>query len=156
MDATKQPGLKIDQVFLLRATFAHREDVFQLPPTTPITDMPVQMVAAVTGKVGNRGAAMKLRAYTEPDAQGLYAFDIEVGAVVSAVEGEENLDPLEFISANGVIAFYPYLREAVANITMKGRFGPMWMKPINFFALAQPDDEEQSASQVGSGLDQRD
>jgi preprotein translocase subunit SecB len=32
---------------------------------------------------------------------------------------------------------YPFLREAVANLTGRGRFGPVWLNPFNFMLLAQ-------------------
>jgi len=137
MDATKQPGIQIAQIFLLGAQFAHREDALALPFNTQIADLQVQLEAKVAGKPGDAAAVVRLRAFTEKKPEFLYSFDVEIAAVVMSVPGEENLDPFAYAQGMGPAAFFPFLREAVASLTMKGRFGPIWLKPINFVAIAQ-------------------
>lgn len=142
MDETKQPGLQVSQVLLLRALFEHRADAFTLPHTTPIVDLPVQLEANAVGKPGESVAIVRVRVYTPSDIEPpLYRFDIEVAAMVNTVPGEENLEPFEWAKAHGPQMLYPFLREAVASITLKGRFGPIWLKPFNFKA-ANPKVEE--------------
>ena len=146
MDTTKQPGIQISQVILLGARFAHRDDVFALPPTTRVEDLPINIEAKVGGKVGDPAAVIRLRAFTGEAPEFLYRFDVEVAALIERVPGEENLDPFEYASGMGPVAFFPFLREAIANITMRGRFGPLWLKPYNFVAsppatLATPGDK---------------
>lgn len=140
MDKTKQPGLKIDHVFLLNAHFSHREDTLALAPQTAIPDLPLSLEAKAVGQPGV--AAIRLRAFTPDDPTLLYRIDVEIAAIVSVVSGEENLEPLQYVKESGFYVFYPYLREAVANLTMKGRFGAIWMKPLNVVAaLAESDSE---------------
>src|SRR6266508_464242 len=129
MDTTKQPGLQIAQVILLVAQFAHREYAFALPPNTPIPDLPIQVEVKVGGKAGEPAAVLRLRVFTEKSPESLYSFDVEIAALVTRVPGEENLDPFAYVSGMGSAAFFPFLREAVANLTMRGRFGPIWLKP---------------------------
>jgi preprotein translocase subunit SecB len=135
MDQSKQPGIKIDQVFLFESRFAHRKDALALPPTTAIGELPINIEAKVLGKKGERAAAIMLSAATNDDPTLLYSLHVEIAAVVSVVPGEENLDPFEYAMGMGPAAFFPFLREAVASITWKGRFGPIWLKPLNFLAL---------------------
>jgi preprotein translocase subunit SecB len=137
MDATKQPGLQIAHIILLRAHFAHRDDAFALPPNTPIQDLPLRIEAKVGGKTGEPAAVVSLRVFTEKNPELLYSFDVEIAALVTRVPGEENLDPFEYVNNMGPAAFFPFLREALANLTMRGRFGPIWLKPMNFVALSQ-------------------
>jgi preprotein translocase subunit SecB len=146
MDESKQPGLQIDQVFLLQAQFAHRQDVLALPPNTSIGDLPITVETKALGKPGDRSIAISLRAFTPEGQTPLYRIDIEVAAIISAIPGQENLDPFEYAMKMGSAAFFPFLREAVATITLKGRFGPVWLKPINFAALAaaQPAPPQES------------
>jgi preprotein translocase subunit SecB len=135
MDSAKQPGLQINQVILLEAHFAHRKDALQLPSTTLIGDLPVQIEQKIAGKPGEQTAVIGLRAFTAENVELLYSFSVEVVAIISTVAGEENLDPFEYANQMGPAAFFPFLREAIANLTMKGRFGPLWLKPINLVAL---------------------
>lgn len=144
MDTTRQPGIQIAQIILLGAHFAHRDDVFSMPPTTTIEDLPLSIEAKVGGKPGDPGVILRLRAFTPENTELLYRFDIEVAALIERVPGDENLDPFEYARSMGPAAFYPFLREAIANITMRGRFGPLWLKPYNFVA-ANPATEATAA-----------
>ncbi len=138
MDTTKQPGLQIAQILLLGAKFAHREDALALPTTTPIANLPIQFEAKIGGKSGEQSAAVRLRMWTPPERTDvLYALDIEVAAIISATPGQENMDPFEYAKDVGPVMLFPFLREAVANITMKGRFGPLWIHPLNLVAAQQ-------------------
>jgi preprotein translocase subunit SecB len=147
MDASKQPGLQFSQVILLKATFAHRDDVFALPPTTQVASIPLKIETRVGGKTGDASAVIRVRVFTDDSPELLYRFDVEVAALVTQVVGEENLDPFEFVQHMGPAALYPFLREAVANITMKGRFGPVWLKPFNF-AMMGDKQAEPTADEV--------
>jgi hypothetical protein len=35
----------------------------------------------------------------------------------------------------GVSMVFPFVREAIANLTMRGRFGPVWIDPLNVQAI---------------------
>jgi preprotein translocase subunit SecB len=136
MDKTKQPGLQFSQIILLGAKFEHRPDVFGVPPATQVEGMTLNIEAKVAGKPGDPHAILSVRAFTGDDPGLLYRFDVEVAALVSQVPGEENLDPFEYAQNMGPAALYPFIREAVASITMKGRFGAVWLKPYNFGVVA--------------------
>ena len=142
MNESKQPGIVIHQILVLNVRFGHRADVLQLPADTRIEDLPVRIEAGVMGKQGDTTVAIKLHAFTPEDRDDLlYNFDIEMAAVVGAVEGEENLDPLVYATGMGAPSLFPFLREAIANITGRGRFGPLWLKPMNFHAFAPKEVE---------------
>ncbi len=149
MDTTKQPGIQIAQIILLGAQFAHREDALAVPPNTLIANLEVQLEAKVGGQPGDPTAVVRLRAFTAKDSNFLYTFDVEIAAIVTSVPGEENLDPFEYARGMGPAAFFPFLREAVASLTMKGRFGAIWLKPINFLAVPQQQTAEVAALREG-------
>jgi len=149
MDTSKQPGLQIAQVLLLTAHFSHREDALALVANTAIENLTVQIEAKVAGKSGDPVAVVRLRVFTEKNPEHLYNFDVEIAAVITHVPGEENLDPFEYARSMGPAAFFPFLREAVANITMKGRFGAVWLKPVNFLAIPQQTAAEVAALSEG-------
>lgn len=137
MDSTKQPGLQISQIILLGAKFAHRDDAFALPTTTGIESVPIQVEIKVSGNAGDPATVVRVRAFTGDDPELLYRFDVEIAALITKVSGEENLDPVEYGRRMGAAALYPFVREAVASLTMRGRFGPLWLKPYNFAAMTE-------------------
>ena len=82
-------------------------------------------------------AVLTMRVRTDPkDADALYKFDVGITVMMIAVKGEENLPPDEYLTQAGMSLLYPFLRETIANITMRGRFGPVWLQPINLRAFA--------------------
>ncbi len=141
MDPTKEPGIHIGQILVLRSNFAHRADVLALAPTMAV-ELPIQIEAKVGGKEGDPAALISLRAYTPPDQlELLYSFDVEMVALVGRIEGKENLDPHTYATEIGPTMLFPFLREAVAAITGKGRFGAVWLKPMNLSLLEKEEAE---------------
>ena len=43
--------------------------------------------------------------------------------------GFENLPMADFLGDSAPALLFPFLREAFANITTRGRFGPVWLQP---------------------------
>ncbi len=132
MTETKSPGVNIGQIFAGEVRFAHRSDALALPPTTRHEVTDVQVTFEIREAEDKKSALLKARISTNPsDSNALYQFAIEVIAIANAVEGQESLAPAEFLKIAGIATLYPFLRELVANITMRGRFGPVWLNPIN-------------------------
>jgi hypothetical protein len=79
---------------------------------------------------------------TDPNA--VYRFVVEMCALIEQVPGQENMTPHEYVTSGAAAAtLYPFVRETVANLTWKGRFGPIWLNPFNFqaaFASASVSD----------------
>jgi preprotein translocase subunit SecB len=136
MDETKQPGVQIDQVILLNAEFSHGDKALSLPASTRITNLNFNIETRTGAIESGKAAFLAVRATTDPegDTEYLYRVSVEVVMVVSAIPGQENLPPVEYVQQMGPAAVYPFVREAVANLTMKGRFGSLWLKPFNFRA----------------------
>ena len=134
MDQTKQPGIQVDQVVLVEARFAHGRNALVLPPTTRIAELNFNVEFKVGGKPGEKSAIVGVRASTPEDPDALYSVSVEVAMIVTAIPGQENLDPFEYAQQMGPAALFPFVREAVASLTMKGRFGALWLKPYNLVA----------------------
>ena len=43
----------------------------------------------------------------------------------------------DFLAGPAVALLYPFVREAFANLTLRGRFGPVWLNPFNVRAMAE-------------------
>jgi preprotein translocase subunit SecB len=138
MDKSRQPGLLIDQIFLLSAHLEHRQDALSLPPTTRV-DADVKIDVAVGLSEDNSRGILTITVSTvEAEPGPLYRFQVAMCALVRADESAPNLPVNEYLTKQGAPSMYPFLREAVANLTGRGRFGPMWLKPLN---LTAPDVE---------------
>lgn len=136
MDEKRQPGLQFHQIFLSRATFGHRADALERPPDADFPDLGFQVNVQLRGNAAQKVAAVTLVVSSLPSDEAQYTVEVEITALVGVVPGEENLDPVEYAKTIAPAALYPYAREAISNLTMRGRFGPVFLKPLNFTALS--------------------
>lgn len=137
MDQTKAPGIRIAQILLERAVFEHREDFLALPPNTPIGAPDITLTTTAGQSPDNKRGIIKLRVQTKPEQRPLYNVDVEMTALVEVEEGKENMSIEQYIRVSGPAMIYPFIRQVVADLTFKGRFGPMWLNPVNFIAAAK-------------------
>jgi|SRR5689334_15943649 len=140
-DATKQPGIVISQVFLERALFSHREDALQLAPNTPFQPT---LAVGIQGGVSpdEKTGFIRISVQTKPEERPLYSIDVAMMALFAVAEKEENLPLKQYLHTAAPAMLYPFVREAVASITWRGRFGPVWLAPFNIsVAMAEPSGE---------------
>jgi preprotein translocase subunit SecB len=138
VDQKRQPGVQFGQIYLSELRFSHRRDALNLPHTTPVDLDRVKLEARIAEQADHRVAVLTLRVSTDPkDGKALYQFLVEMVATVTVAEGEPNLPPAAYLKVAGPATLFPFLREVVANLTMRGRFGPVWLKPFNFQSLAK-------------------
>jgi preprotein translocase subunit SecB len=152
MDPEKQPGIQFAQIFLSSAEFRHRADALSLAPTSRPESQQIQIEVRVLQQTDaiTQPAALVVKVSSAHDEKALYAFSVEMIAIVEREEGAPpNLAPAEYARLQGPAALYPFIREAVVNLTSRGRFGPVYLKPFNFRAA-------QAATVAGdAGLEQR-
>lgn len=79
-------------------------------------------------------AAVQVQVATAPESTGHYIFDVTMMATVTVQDGHANMPPEEYVTISGASLLYPFIREHVANLTMKGRFGAVWLRPFNLQA----------------------
>jgi preprotein translocase subunit SecB len=133
IDPTKQPGIRIAQIFLERASFEHRPDFLAFDPATAVeTDIELNLSSGLSsdGSLGKIQILVSSKQETEP----LYRFSFLMTALVEAEEGANYPLP-EYVKANALGMMFPFVRELVANVTSRGRFGPLWLRPVNLVAL---------------------
>lgn len=136
MDESKQPGLEFAQIFLTSVHFEHRKDALSHVPDTHI-DLDVGVtVKVMVSEDGSKGI-ITLGVKTDDAKDPLYRFHLEMTALVKADAAAPNLSPEDYLTNQGPAAMYPFLREAVANLTARGRFGPVWLKPLNLRAASR-------------------
>ncbi len=136
MDETKQPGLQIAQIFLSAAHLEHRHDALSLPLSTRIEAAIKVNATASVQEDGSQGLLV-MSVATDDEKDPLYRFRVEMTALIAVDRSEPNLTVREYLIKQGPAMMYPFLREAVANLTGRGRFGPMWLRPLNLTAPSE-------------------
>ena len=139
MDETKQPGLRVDQVFLRAVLFQHREDALSLPPNTSVGEMAVTVTMQTGITEAGTAGFVGIRVDSDNTSNPLYRFSLDMVTLVSEEESSKNFPVEDFLRKNGPALLYPFVREALASITARGRFGPIYLKPFNMRVLAQEE-----------------
>lgn len=135
-DLTQQPGITIHQVYLESARFSHRADFLALPPNYPIGELQTELTMAFALDSADDSKAALRATLRTMKSDGAYDFEVTVGAVVQAA-AVPNFTVAEYAGTSGAALLIPFLREHVAAITGRGRFGPVWLHPMNILAIAQ-------------------
>jgi preprotein translocase subunit SecB len=135
MDETKQPGLSIGQIFLARAHFEHRADYLNLPGDAGAGQdhAPVRVSTRVGLKPDGTSGIISITVISDAE-DAIYRYEIEMVGVINQ-DAVANMPVKDFLVKNGPSMMYPFLREAVANLTSRGRFGPSWLRPFNWRAV---------------------
>jgi len=135
MDAKTHPGIAVGQVFLERVAFSHRADFLALPPDTKPEVGDVAIGVSVGESPDGEGGLIRIEVRTDPARNPLYT--VAMVALVRRLPGEGNLPVHDFVvSAASVSLLYPFVREAFAAVTLRGRFGPVWLSLLNPQAVA--------------------
>jgi preprotein translocase subunit SecB len=131
-------NLSISQIVLERAEFAHREDYLRLEQKTALPPSSVEMTVQVQRAEGNTKGAALVRVIASSGEDAVYHFAVTYVVFYGMVwEGDESVpDDLDRrLMVTGATMLFPFLRETVANLTSRGRFGPSWLTPTNFNSL---------------------
>lgn len=82
-----------------------------------------------------RAGVVRMVIKTDNETKPHYEFEVIVAATISVEDGAENMSIEEYVRGGaGRALLYPFAREAVANLTGRGRFGHLWLHPFNFVA----------------------
>jgi preprotein translocase subunit SecB len=144
-DPNRHPGLQLSQIFLRQAHFEHAVEPLGIPAvaTTEATISITFNVTELTTDAGKQAMSVLLRARSTPGFDHPYRIDVMMQGIIEPIEGEENFPVADYARVAGATLLFPFLREAVANITGRGRVGPLWLKPFNVqFAAGHPDSME--------------
>lgn len=136
-DPSKPPGIKLHQVFLESARFEHSPDFLAHPPATSVGDLGIHLEFqfALDNEDPTKGAVRSVMRTTNVD--GLYHFEIAMGALIEQDAANPNMTLRQYIASSSAALLIPFIREAVASITSRGRFGAVWLQPVNVSTLVQ-------------------
>ncbi len=137
LDRSKQPGVKIAQILLERATFRHRDDYLAVaappPPEAVVGTINVQVEGGLSED--EKTGLVRMRVQTIPEHRPLYEFDVAMAAFVMVDPAAPNMPLARYFTTSGAALLYPFVRQVVADLTWRGRFGPVWLNPMNVAAL---------------------
>jgi preprotein translocase subunit SecB len=154
MDESKPPGIRIGQIFLERASFKHRDDYLALPASSAAQVGDVTVTYESGMAEDETKGLLRIHVRTKPENKPIYEFDISMVALLQVDEEQRNMELSDYLITAGLTLLFPFVREAVANITMRGRFGPIWIHPMNIKvaveAAMRPRSGHQEASAPGS------
>jgi preprotein translocase subunit SecB len=135
-DPSKQPGVKIAQILLERATFRHRDDYLVVAAPSPdaiVGTINVQIEGGLSED--KRTGLVRMRVQTIPENRPFYELDIIMIALVMVDEAAPNMPLDRYFTTSGAALLYPFVRQVVADLTWRGRFGPVWLNPMNVTAV---------------------
>lgn len=145
MDETKPPGIAIAQIFLLAAHFEHGQDPLVVPAQPmPLPELKTKIEVRGGHSEDESQAFVHVIVSTVEDENSIYRFRVEMLGLLVREKDAPNLALGEYVSKGGAALMFPFLREAVANITGRGRFGPIWLKPVNMLALTTTEPPPQA------------
>jgi len=133
-------GVEIAQIFLERAEFSHRSDWLAFPHNTPAAVGPVNVnLEVATNAKGDQGMA-RIEVSTRGDQNLMYSFRVAYVALVTKSDLNSGLELAKYLQHSGPLLLYPFLRQTVADLTLKGRFGAVWLSPFSptAFVTAPP------------------
>ena len=137
MDPSKEPGVVIAQVFVEKIAFSHREGFLALPANTPPNVGEIAVNVMIGESADGESGLIRIEVKTNPENKPTYNVELTMVALVQRA-AIKNMTVEEFLTSGASVSLlYPFLREAFANVTQRGRFGPVWLNPINTQDVAE-------------------
>lgn len=132
MTEQEKPPFRLAQIFLIEAAFGHRGNPLLKPADTKVQPQKINVGMQLQHMNDGSASQVIVTVQTNPedgDPNALYDFHVVMSALVESVD-RERFDDKYIIGALTTMVF-PFLRELVANLTVRGRFGVVWLNPFN-------------------------
>jgi protein-export chaperone SecB len=153
MSQSAETNIQIGQIFVSELSFSHRGQPQQMPTNTPIGELPLALEVSIATDGDGKKAFVVLRVMTRDDEDPIYRFSVTMMGIIW-MTGEQTLDddPFKRYLYQGAPAtMYPFMRECIANLTSRGRFGPVWVKPMNFEIIGEKLLQQQQQNEAAKG-----
>lgn len=150
MDQTKPPGVEFAHIFISQSQFSHRIGYLTAPITGQRVNSQFMVEYEVLLRNDEKAAIGHLRVRSVPDTEEVYDILVEVTAVANVIEGAENMPLKLFMESSVPPTLYPFAREAVASLTGRGKFGPVFLTPFNFVANPLKEEPKKRTARVSS------
>jgi preprotein translocase subunit SecB len=126
-------NLALAGIILEEMKFGHVGNFLaRVPQATPAQQPALIQVEILKGAEPDR-AAVRLRVSSQPDHPD-YSFALSY-LVLFQLSGDPIADLDQRLAATGAMMLVPYVRELLSNVSGRGRFGAVWMHPIDVSSL---------------------
>lgn len=135
MDNSKQPGISFDSIILNKLVFSRKTEL----TSRPELDVKFKFGAIISDDKNNLQCELAA-IIKEIEREGeTPAFEIECSVVglYSIIKGEVNMELDEFAKVNAPAMMLPYLREIIANTTLRAGLKPIILPPLNVYSLIE-------------------
>lgn len=147
-EAMTLPRLRIAQIVLEEARFGHVGDFLARDLGTPFPDTPGEIGVQVR-QTSDKTAIVRLKLVSN-DPTAAYHYTISY-VVLFEIEGAGPPDLDKRLAVTGANMAMPFVRELVANLTGRGRFGVRWVGPMNFNKMIAEAENEGGVATEGVG-----
>lgn len=134
VDRTKPPGIQVGQIFLEEVQFSHREDFLSLPLGTQAVVGNVNIQVETGVSPDSKTGLVRVLVWTIPENKPIYNFRVSMTALLAVDQSAPNMPLSTYLSGPAAALLYPFVRQVVADLTWRGRFGPVWLSPTNLLA----------------------
>lgn len=133
MDETKQPGIRFENIFLHKMSFSRSPEAIERP------ELSVALSSRAAIDETEKRLVLEVDAAIEDNKSKSFQISCTMIGFFSVVEGEANLAIKEFAKFNAVALVLPYIRELIANTTLRAGLKPVILPPLNVKSVvAQP------------------
>lgn len=132
-----RPTIQINQLLLERATFAHPPGFLSLPALPIQAPRDIQISLQTQIDSANKQFLVRLQ-LAATSVSGSPSYDLDVSLIgLFAISEFPATDITKQLAVTGGTILFPFAREAIANLTSRGRFGPIWLQPVNLVAAVE-------------------
>lgn len=139
MEASANVSLQLDRVVLERAAFSHRPDWPGIAPKlTPILEPAT--VGVETNLTESLDKLLVRISLAVPLGKGDYAIEVVVAGEFTLLGDGDRRQQMPSVIRASVSIVFPFLREAISNLTVKGAFGAALVQPMNVAAAINTEE----------------
>jgi len=135
MDESKQPGIRFDNILLGRLNFDRKPTIV----SNPELDVHFSVNKSFTND--KRRLTIELSVILTEKKGDSFKIECAMVGIFSIVADQENMSLEEFSEVNGPALMLPYIREVIANITMRSGIKPVILPPLNVKSVVQSSKE---------------
>lgn len=135
--------LKLVNLVLESVQFAHVGDYMSKDVEKEQGESPARLEINVHHDANDKKAFVRLRV-TCDDPGAPYSYAVAYVAFFS-YEGDAPHDVKKRFAVTGGNMALPFVRELVANLSSRGRFGTTWVGPVNFNKVVQEGEESKQS-----------
>lgn len=142
-------GITIANVYLGRSSFAYTVNPIEREPSLEPGEHLLNFSQTGALSEARNAGLVTMTAETVPESTGVYTFSVEMVAVVlqAKVPVGEELSLEDYIVVSTASLLFPFVREHVAALTGKGRFGALWL-PLRSFTPMTPFEKMERADKA--------